>query len=320
MTPQPSHDPVALATRQARSAPLVVVTEPQRTPLVLAVVGPIEIGRDPSGLVLLDPQISRRHLRIEAIGQRVVVSDLGSRNGTTVDGRPLLSQHALAAGEIVRFGQCMLRVVGDHLTQPGPLLEAAGQSRGQTSIDRIVAAVIAGGAGALEHDSGTVTVVFSEVWDAAKRAAELGDARWHEVLAVHDQIVRRMLTRHDGAELHSHGDCFLTYFHSGRSAVGFAVDTLRAFAAHAAANPLEGLRLRAGVHVGEAVSGDDGSSLRGLVTTAAGIATRALSGEILVSSLVREIVESRGDQSFAGSRSITMSGLSGEVIVHLVRF
>jgi class 3 adenylate cyclase len=319
MTPQPAHDPQGLAARQARSAPLVVVTEPQRTPLVLAVVGPIEIGRDPSGLVLLDPQISRRHLQIEAIGQRVVVRDLGSRNGTTVDGRPLSSQRALAAGEIVRFGQCMLRVVGDHPTPPGPV-EAAGQSRGQTSIDRIVAAVIAGGAGALEHDSGTVTVVCSEVWDAAKRAAELGDARWHEVLAVHDQIVRRMLTRHDGAELHSHGDCFLTYFHSGRSAVGFAVDMQRAFAAHAAANPLEGLRLRAGVHVGEAVSGDDGSSLRGLVTTAAGIATRARSGEVLVSSLVREIVASRGDQSFAGSRSITMSGLLGEFIVHLVRF
>ena len=68
------------------------------------------------------------------------------------------------------------------------------------------------------------------------------------------------------------------------------------------------------------ISGDDGSSLRGLVTTAAGIATRARSGEVLVSSLVREIVASRGDQSFAGSRSITMSGLLGEFIVHLVRF
>lgn len=320
MTTQPAHDPEGLASRQARSAPLVVVTEPQRTPLVLAVVGPIEIGRDPSGLVLLDPQISRRHLRIEAIGQQVVVSDLGSRNGTEVNGRPLPTHHTLAAGEVVRFGQCTLTIVGGHPAGSDAPVEAARQSVGQTSIELVAAAVIAGRTGGVEHDSGTVTVVCSEVCDAAKRAAELGEARWHEVLTVHDQIVRRMLTRHDGAEMHSHRDCFLTDFPSGCSAVAFAVDTLRAFAAHAAANPLEGLRLRAGVHVGEAVSGDDGSSLRGLVTTAAGIAARAHSGEILVSSLVREVVESRGHQSFEQSRSITMSGLSGEFIVHLVRY
>ena len=318
MTPQPANQPEELASGHARLAPLVVITEPQRTPLVLAVVGRIEIGRDPSGLVLLDPQISRRHLQVEARGRQVIVSDLSSRNGTTVNGRPLTTQHALVAGEVVRFGRCTLTVVGDDSARPGPTDAAARLPTGERSIDRVASVVIAARTTAPEHGSGTVTAVFSEVWDAKERAAELGEVRWHGMLAVHHRIVRRMLTRRDGTELLSHDSCFLTCFPSVRNALGFTVDVHRALAAHAADNPSEGLRVRAGVHVGEAAFGDDGSSLRGLVTMTAGIALHARGGEILVSSLVREIVESHGNQPFDGSRAITMLGVPGEFIVHLV--
>ena len=39
-----------------------------------------------------------------------------------------------------------------------------------------------------------------------------------------------------------------------------------------------------------------------------------------MSSLVREIVEPRGDVQFAGSRTVTLKGLTGSHLVHAVRW
>lgn len=47
-----------------RSASVVVVTDQDRSSLVLSIIEPIEIGRDCSGLILLDASISRRHLAV----------------------------------------------------------------------------------------------------------------------------------------------------------------------------------------------------------------------------------------------------------------
>ena len=56
------------------------------------------------------------------------------------------------------------------------------------------------------------------------------------------------------------------------------------------------------------------------VIVAARLSGQARGGEILVSSLVREIVEPRGDVQFAGSRTVTLKGLSGSHLVHAVRW
>ena len=186
-----------------------------------------------------------------------------------------------------------------------------------TSIDLVAKAVLdLGTAGAQGSDVGTVTIVVSGIEESAARAAELGDLRWHEVLAVHNQIVHRMLTRHRGSETRSLVDGFMMSFGSARVALAFAIDVQRALAAYEAANPLAGLSVRAGVHTGEVVLGDDGEGFGRHVVMAAGVANQARGGEILASSLVREIIEHRGDVVFGELRRAVLKGLAGEHQLH----
>ena len=94
------------------SSPVVVVTEPNRTPLVLVIHESLVIGRDSDGLILLDSRLSRRHLRLDPIGGALWVTDMGSLNGTTVDGRPLTGPHLLLPGQVVAIGSCRVKLHG----------------------------------------------------------------------------------------------------------------------------------------------------------------------------------------------------------------
>jgi len=64
------------------------------------------VGRDPGcDLVLDDPKVSRQHAAFVLVGDgRVLLGDLGSSNGTFVDGKRLKSSRELRGGERVRFG------------------------------------------------------------------------------------------------------------------------------------------------------------------------------------------------------------------------
>lgn len=307
---------------QIRTASVVLVEEPGRQPLALAVLGPTEIGRECAGLVLTDPAISRRHLLVAPDGPIVRVTDLGTTNGSRCGGEPLAHQHALASDDVVEFGQCTLRLLAPgaparvrHATETGA---DAPQTLRTTSIDLVAAAVLSEEPPTFEPDVGTVTIVFSDIENSTTRAVELGDAQWSRVIATHNNIVRRMLTRNGGAEIKAQGDGFMLRFRSARTAIACMVDVQRALAAHAAAEPMAAVRVRAGIHTGEVVVGEDGDIYGRHVIVAARISNEARGGEVLVSSLVREIVEPRGDVRFTSSRTVTLKGLSGKHLVHAV--
>jgi hypothetical protein len=74
---------------------------------------PLVIGRLPEcSIVLADPNVSRRHAEIRRVGDAVVVTDLGSTNGTRVNGTPVREQQ-LASGDEVTVGSTTL--VFEHL-------------------------------------------------------------------------------------------------------------------------------------------------------------------------------------------------------------
>lgn len=90
---------------------IIQITEPGRTPLQLRLHRPLEIGRDCSGVLLTDALLSRRHLRVSSTGGRVMLEDLGSTNGTFVDGVPVPRPTPLLPGQSATFGSCTIEVV-----------------------------------------------------------------------------------------------------------------------------------------------------------------------------------------------------------------
>jgi class 3 adenylate cyclase len=143
------------------------------------------------------------------------------------------------------------------------------------------------------------TVLFTDIVDSTRLAAEMGDGRWRELLAEHFQIARRQLGRFGGREIKTVGDGMLATFDGPARAV-------RAAAAIREEVRALGLGLRAGLHTGEIeLEGDDVAGLA--VHIGARISGMANEGEILVSSTVRDLVvgsrlefEDRGSHELKG--------------------
>jgi NADPH-dependent 2,4-dienoyl-CoA reductase/sulfur reductase-like enzyme/ferredoxin len=84
----------------------------------------VEVGRECDGEVLADPGVSRRHLKLVPSPTSLSVVDLGSRNGTLVNGNPLSGRVALKAGDIVRLGRTEIVVVSHTPAPPMRTLAA----------------------------------------------------------------------------------------------------------------------------------------------------------------------------------------------------
>jgi predicted component of type VI protein secretion system len=66
----------------------------------------LTIGRDTTNdIVINDAEVSRKHARILLQGGGFVLEDLGSTNGTFVDGQRLMGPHGLRPGELVMLGE-----------------------------------------------------------------------------------------------------------------------------------------------------------------------------------------------------------------------
>ena len=88
----------------------------------LHVDAPLELGREAKGQGALgdDSQLSRRHARVSSIdGQRVLIEDLGSTNGTVVNGDRIRGPTELRAGDTVQVGDSTMRLVRAE-TAPAP--------------------------------------------------------------------------------------------------------------------------------------------------------------------------------------------------------
>jgi predicted component of type VI protein secretion system len=80
----------------------------------------ITIGRDSvNEIVINDAEISRRHARLTFQGGKYVLEDLGSTNGTFVNGQRLAGPRVLKAGEVVSFGEQIVVVFEATNIDPG---------------------------------------------------------------------------------------------------------------------------------------------------------------------------------------------------------
>ncbi|MFT4624003.1 MAG: two-component system cell cycle response regulator [Myxococcota bacterium] len=69
----------------------------------------VVIGREPTGLQLRDGRCSRRHARVFPQGDSYSVADMGSTNGTLLNGAPVEGEQPLADGDRIRLGQTTLK-------------------------------------------------------------------------------------------------------------------------------------------------------------------------------------------------------------------
>ena len=130
------------------------------------------------------------------------------------------------------------------------------------------------------------TVLFTDIVDSTRQAAELGDSEWRALIRRHDDIVRGQLQHFGGKEIDRTGDGFLSAFESPARAI-------RCAQAIGAAVQSLGLRVRAGVHSGELEV--LGHHLGGIaVHIGARITALAGPDEVLVSQTVRDAVIGSG--------------------------
>lgn len=137
-----------------------------------------------------------------------------------------------------------------------------------------------------EPDRVLASVLFTDIVDSTRRAVELGDDTWREVLDRHDAMAERHVARHGGRVVKTTGDGILATFDGpGRS--------VRCALALAEEAQGLGIQLRAGVHTGEVEL--RGSDIAGVgVNIAARIEALAGPGEVLVSRTVTDLVTGSG--------------------------
>jgi class 3 adenylate cyclase len=157
--------------------------------------------------------------------------------------------------------------------------------------------------------NGTVTLMFSDMEGFTAMTERLGDLKAREVIRRHNGIVREQLAAHGGYEVELQGDGFLLAFASARSAILCAVAIQRAFAAYNREHAEEPIRVRIGLHTGETLKDAD-KFFGKAVILAARIAAQAKGGEILVSSLLRDLTASVGDLRFGAAREVDLKGIS----------
>ncbi len=111
----------------------------------------------------------------------------------------------------------------------------------------------------------------------------------------------------------------LLAFAGARQAVLCAISLQRTFLARSASEPDPPIRIRIGLHTGEAIKDADkffGKS----VVQAFRVADLASGGEILISSLTKDLVQSAGDLAFDEGREVELKGLEGTHRVFAVRW
>jgi DNA-binding NarL/FixJ family response regulator/class 3 adenylate cyclase len=139
-----------------------------------------------------------------------------------------------------------------------------------------------------DRPTGTVTFLFTDIEGSTRLLKEVGHAAYEELLTTHRRLLRAAIDQADGVLVDTQGDGCLAVFKSGVDAIGAAATAQRNHANHAW--PSAGvIRVRMGLHTGDARVGDEGYI--GLaVHHGARVAAAGAGGQVLLSSMTAGIV------------------------------
>jgi class 3 adenylate cyclase len=141
---------------------------------------------------------------------------------------------------------------------------------------------VTGGRGG-EPSRALVTILFTDVVDSTRRAAEIGDAAWRQLLERHDHVMREQIALHRGSLVEHAGDGTLATFDQPERAIACALSL------HRALGDL-GVRVRTGLHTGTVELRDAGRIGGVAVHIGARVMAEADGGEVIVSRTVRDVL------------------------------
>jgi class 3 adenylate cyclase len=190
-----------------------------------------------------------------------------------------------------------------------------------SSIDAIASALdpLLPDLGQVSSPDGAVTLMLTDIADAAEVAERMGEERWSALLRDHETLVRQLVTHHDGQVVKAQRDGFLASFPSAHAGLHCAVELQRTLAAGPAPADAPRVSLRTGLHSGFVIVNPEQLLGRNVVL-AARIAAHAKGGEILVSSVCKEYTESDPSFAFVELGEFHFKGVLGEHIVYAVQW
>jgi class 3 adenylate cyclase len=187
------------------------------------------------------------------------------------------NRHALYLAEHITDAR-LVELPGKHTLPFGP---------GQDAFVDEIEVFLTGTRRVADPERVLATVMFGDIVESTRRAAELGDRRWRDLMMSFERAVEAELGRFRGRAVKSLGDGLLATFDGPARAISCAV------AIRDVARADYGLELRAGVHTGEVeVIGSDIGGIA--VHIGARVVASADPGELLVSGTVKDLVVGSG--------------------------
>ena len=157
---------------------------------------------------------------------------------------------------------------------------------------------------------GAVAILFSDLEASSVLYDTLGDRRALDLVRVHNELFRQEVEVHRGHEVKSLGDGFMVAFSSPHRAAQCAVAVQKSFQAFCERHPDTPMRVRIGLHVGEAIN--EASDLFGrTIIVASRIAAVAEGGRICVSSEMQRVLSATDEFRFKMLGEKPLKGLTG---------
>lgn len=259
-----------------------------------------------------DPQFRQwwaKYLRLGASPSAVITL---FRMNRQIDVRPILPVIRMPTLVLHRAGDRTINVgQGRYLAEhiPGAkLTELPGEDHlwwvgDSNAIGDEIEEFLTGERRPVEADRALMTVLFTDIVGSTKRAAELGDRRWRDLLASHNAMVQSEIARFRGNPVRSTGDGILATFDSPGRAIDCALVLGRDLRGL-------GLPIRAGLHTGEVQL--MGKDIEGIaIHIAARVLEKAAEDEVWASRTVKDLVVG-SNFKFTESGTYQLKGVAGD--------
>jgi len=164
---------------------------------------------------------------------------------------------------------------------------------------------------------GNVTIFFTDIESSTEMMERLGDENAQQVLRAHSRITRQEIQKQGGTEVKGQGDGFMVAFSNVRRAILCTIGIQQAIEGYNQDNPDEAIRVRIGLHTGQAIQEEE--DFFGItVVKAARVTDVAQGGQIVVSDIVRELAGELTGIEFNSIGGHSLKGLRGKHLLYEV--